>query len=44
MAYMEKKTQGRTIKNETKPIPGSAEKIAKAIFKAADEKIQKKRV
>lgn len=37
----EKKKRGRPVKNEIKPIPEPAEKIAKAIFFAADKKIVK---
>jgi len=37
----EKKKRGRPVKNEIKPIPASAEKIAQAIFFAADKKIPK---
>lgn len=33
--------RGRPITNKIDPIPASAEKIAKAIFKAADKKIVK---
>ena len=35
----DKKSRGSPIKNEIKPIPAPAEKIAKAIFFAADKKI-----
>lgn len=34
----DKKQRGRLVKNEIKPIPAPAEKIAKAIF-AADRKV-----
>ena len=37
----EKKSRGRPVKNEIKPIPAPAEQIAKAIFFAADKKIPK---
>jgi len=36
----DKKSRGRPVKNEIKPIPAPAEKIAKAIFNAADKKIK----
>ena len=39
----EKKQRGRPVKNEIKPIPAPAEKIAKAIFFAADKKIPNKK-
>ena len=39
----EKKKRGRPVKNEIKPIPAPAEKIAKAIFFVADKKIPKKK-
>ena len=42
MSDEEKKPRGRPVKNEIKPIPAPAEKIAKAIFFAADKKIPKK--
>jgi len=35
----EKKSRGRPVTNEVKPIPETAERIAKAIFHAADKKI-----
>jgi len=41
MSDKEKKPRGRPVKNEIKPIPASAEKIAQAIFFAADKKIVK---
>ena len=41
MTDKEKKSRGRPVKNEIKPIPAPAEKIAKAIFFAADKKIPK---
>jgi hypothetical protein len=41
MSDKEKKPRGRPVKNEIKPIPAPAEKIAKAIFHAADKKIAK---
>ncbi len=37
----DKKPRGCPVKNEIKPIPAPAEKIAKAIFFAADKKIEK---
>jgi len=37
----EKKSRGRPIKNKIKPIPATAEQIAKAIFHEADKKIPK---
>jgi len=40
----EKKKRGRPVKNEIKPIPAPAEKIAKAIFFAADKKITKTKI
>lgn len=39
MTDKEKRERGRPVKNEIKPIPTSAEKIAKAIFHAADKKL-----
>ena len=42
MSVEEKKPRGRHVKNEIKTIPAPAEKIAKAIFRAADKKIIKK--
>ena len=36
----EKKPRGRPVKNEIKPIPAPAKKIAKAIFFGADKKIK----
>jgi hypothetical protein len=33
--------RGRPITNKIDPIPASAEKIAKAIFRAADKKLAK---
>jgi hypothetical protein len=36
-----KKSRGRPVKNEIKPIPEPAEKIAKAILFAADKKIKR---
>ena len=41
MTDKEKKPRGRPVKNEVKPIPAPAEKVAQAIFFAADKKIQK---
>jgi len=41
MTEEEKKKRGRPVKNEIKPIPAPAEKIARAIFHAADKKIPK---
>ena len=41
MSDTENKPRGRPVKNEVKPIPAPAEKIAKAIFFAADKKILK---
>ena len=38
----EKKLRGRPVKNEVKPIPATAENIAKAIFFAADKGINPK--
>ena len=38
----DKKKRGRPVKNEVKTIPAPAERIAKAIFHAADKKIPKK--
>ena len=38
----EKKPRGRPVKNEIVPIPAAAQKVAKAIFFAADKKIVKK--
>jgi len=43
MTEEEKKKRGRPIKNEIKPIPAPAEKIAQTIFFAADKKILKKK-
>ena len=43
MTEDEKKKRGRPVKNEIKPIPATAEKIAKAIFFGADKKILKKK-
>jgi len=43
MTEEEKKKRGRPVKNEIKPIPATAEKIAKAIFFGADKKILKKK-
>jgi len=40
MSDKEKKPRGRPIKNEVKPIPATAEKIAQTIFFAADKKIK----
>ncbi|MEP1231295.1 MAG: hypothetical protein ABJG88_11520 [Litorimonas sp.] len=40
----DKKKRGRPVKNEIKPIPAPAEKIAEAIFFAADKKISPKPV
>ena len=42
MDKTEKKKLGRPVKNEIKPIPAPAEKIAQTIFFAADKKIAKK--
>ena len=39
MTDTEKKPRGRPVKNDIKPIPAPAEKIAKAIFHAANKKI-----
>ena len=39
MTDKEKKSRGRPVKNEIKPIPAPAEKIAQTIFFAADKKI-----
>ena len=36
---MDTKTPGRPVKNVIKPIPETPQKIAKAIFRAADKKI-----
>ena len=41
MSDEEKKKRGRPVRNEIKPIPATAEKIADAIFFAADKKIPK---
>jgi len=41
MTEKEKKPRGRPVKNEIKPIPAPAEKIAQTIFFAADKKIVK---
>ena len=41
MTDKEKKRRGRPVKNEIKPIPAPAEKIAQSIFFAADKKIVK---
>ena len=41
MSDEEKKKRGRPVKNKIKPIPATAEKIADAIFFAADKKIPK---
>ncbi len=41
MTDEEKRQRGRPVKNEVKPIPAPAEKIAKAIFNAANKKISK---
>ena len=41
MTEEEKKKKGRPVKNEIKPIPAPAEKIAQSIFFAADKKIPK---
>jgi len=35
----ESKSRGRPVKNEIKPIPAPAEKIAKAILFAADKNV-----
>ena len=43
MSNEKKKSRGRPIKNEVKTIPAPAERIAKAIFHAADKKIPKQR-
>jgi len=42
MSDEQKKPRGRPVKNEVKPIPATAEKIADAIFFARDKKIVKK--
>ena len=42
MTDKEKKKRGRPVKNEIKPTPAPAEKVAKAIFHAADKRILKK--
>ena len=39
MSDEEKKKRGRPVKNEIKPIPAPAQKIAQTIFFAADKKI-----
>lgn len=39
MSDKEKKPRGRPAKNEVKPTPAPAERIAKAIFVAADKKV-----
>lgn len=44
MSESEKKARGRPVKNEIKPIPEPAEKIAQRIFFAADKKIPPKPV
>jgi len=44
MSDDKKKTRGRPVKNEIKPIPAPAEKIAQTIFFAADKKIKPKPV
>jgi len=41
MSDDKKKQRGRPVKNEIKPIPAPAEKIADAIFFARDKKITK---
>jgi len=41
MSDEQKKKRGRPVKNEIKPIPATAEKIAQTIFFAADKKIPK---
>ena len=38
----DKRKRGRPVVNEVKPIPATAENVAKAIFHAADKKILKK--
>ena len=43
MSDDKKKPRGRPIKNEVKTIPAPAERIAKAIFNAADKKIPMQR-
>jgi len=43
MNEKEKKARGRPVKNEIKPIPAPAEKIAQTIFFARDKKIVKKK-
>ena len=40
---VEKPTKGRPITNKIDQIPAPPERIAKAIFKAADNRIQKKK-
>ena len=37
-----KQPRGRPITNQTERIPASAEEIAKAIFRAANKKIEQK--
>jgi len=44
MTDKDKKPRGRPVKNEIKPIPEPAEKIAQRIFFAADKKILPKPV
>jgi len=41
MTEQEKKLRGRPVKNEIKPIPAPAEKIAQTIFFAADKRFKK---
>jgi len=41
MTEKPKQARGRPVKNEIKPIPAPAEKIAKAIFHAAEKKIKR---
>jgi hypothetical protein len=39
MTDAEKRPRGRPVKNEVKPIPATAERIAQTIFHAADKKL-----
>jgi len=41
MSDEQKKQRGRPVKNEVKPIPATAKKIAQTIFFAADKKIKR---
>lgn len=41
MADKQNAPRGRPITNKIDPIPASAERIAKAIFRAADKKLVK---